>query len=80
VIDDDIAGLTDGVGADDSLHGDDLADVGGSGLVGLEGDVALVIVRVGLEEGEGGIGGAGGSLRGAGSLAESRAGNNKRSR
>jgi hypothetical protein len=80
VVDDDIAGLTDSVGADDSLHGDDLANVGLGGLEGLEGNVALVEVRVGLKEGEGGIGAGGGGLRSAGGLAERRAGKFDRTR
>jgi len=50
MIEDNVASLTDGVGANDSLYGYDLGGEGGGGLVGLERDGRLVVVRVGLKE------------------------------
>lgn len=50
VVDHDVAGLARCLGTDNSLHGNDLADKGLLGLECLQGDVALVPVRVGFEE------------------------------
>lgn len=50
VIDHDVARLSCCVGANDTLNRDHLADHRVLGLVGVEGDVRLVIVWVGLEE------------------------------
>lgn len=48
--DDNIAGLAGSVGAHDALDRDDLPDKGVLDLVGVEGDVGLVVVGVRLEE------------------------------
>jgi hypothetical protein len=50
VVDDDVAGLADGISSNDSLDGDDLANVGLLSLEKLKGDVGLVPVRVSLKE------------------------------
>lgn len=50
VRDDDVARLTRRIGADDTLYGHNLPDVGVLVLVDIEGDVGLVEVRVSLKE------------------------------
>jgi len=50
VIDDDVASLTGGLGANDALGGDNLSGEGGLVLVNIDRDGGLVIVRLGLKE------------------------------
>lgn len=58
MVDDDVARLARGVGADDALDGHDLTDHGVLDLVGVEGDVGHVEVGVRLEEVQLGAGAA----------------------
>ena len=50
MVNDDIASLTSGLSSNNALDGDDLSNVRLLGLEGLERDVGLVKVGIGLEE------------------------------